>query len=417
MKTQPFRDTDSFSFFRRLVESAEDEIKNLDNEYILKVPPTELEEFYVDKVTVSPIKLYTDEHYIENHSSTQIHAGRDFMGAMIPVHSWAAQGTRVDIVIPYEGDPDLWKVQPSKFSLSGYPDIEIRENCIVLSVEFPDNSAISYNIKNQVSSHIQALSSAIENLNRDVDNHNKSAPDQIRNALQTKRAQAESVSKAIADLGIPIKRRGEPLAFTAPVKRRKSPVKRPEIPTEEYKPEPSLAEDEYQHILNVMRSMSLVIERNPTAFAGLKEEAIRTHFLLQLNGHYEGAATGETFNAAGKTDILIRVEDRNVFIAECKFWRGAQSFNDAIDQLLSYLSWRDTKCALIVFNKKRDSSSVRQKMHEIMESHPRHKRTVHHDPNGDSRYVFVQDSDPKREIIITTQLYDIPAAKPAVQTT
>ncbi len=416
MKIQPFRDTDSFSFFGSLVENVQEEIKNLDNEYILKVPPAKLEEFYIDKVTVSPIKLYVEDHYIENHSSTQIHARRDFIDAMSPVNSWTVQGTRLDIAIPYEGDPDLWHVRPSTFSLVGYPDIEIRGDCIVLSVEFSDNSAIDSRIKEQVNRHIQALSSAIEYLNRDVENHNKSAPDQIRTALQTKRAQAESVTMAIAGLGIPIKRRDEPLGFTAPVKRRKSPVKRPEIPTEEYKPEPSLAEEEYQHILDVMRSMSLVIERNPTAFAGLDEEAIRTHFLLQLNGHYEGAATGETFNAAGKTDILIRVGDRNIFIAECKFWRGAQSFKDAIDQLLSYLSWRDTKCALIVFNKNKDSSSVRQKMHEIMESHPQHKRTVHHDPNGDSRYVFVQDSDPEREIIITTQLYDIPTAKPAVQT-
>jgi len=45
-----------------------------------------------------------------------------------------------------------------------------------------------------------------------------------------------------------------------------------------------------------------------------------------LNTHYEGGATGETFNAAGKTDILIRVEDRNVFIGECKWWSGAAGF-------------------------------------------------------------------------------------------
>ena len=414
MKIQPFRDTDSFSFFGSLVESVEEEIKNLDNEYILKVPPTKLEEFYIDKVTVSPIKLYAEDHYIENRSSTQIHARRDFIAAMNPVDSWTVQGTRLDIAIPYEGDPNLWRVQPSTFSLTGYPDIEINEDHIVLSVEFPDNSADPSKIEGQLNTYIQALSFAIENLNRDVANHNDSAPKKIVSALQAKRKLAESVTKAISDLGIPIKRRDEPLVFTAPIKRRKSPVKRPGIPTEEYKPEPVLAEEEYEHILNVMRSMSLVIERNPTAFAGLDEEAIRTHFLLQLNGHYEGAATGETFNATGKTDILIRVEGRNVFIAECKFWRGAQSFNDAIDQLLSYLSWRDTKCALVVFNKNKDSTSVRQKMHEIMESHPQHRRTVHHDSKSDSRYVFVKESDPESEITITTQLYDIPTLKPAV---
>ena len=94
--------------------------------------------------------------------------------------------------------------------------------------------------------------------------------------------------------------------------------------------------------------MSLVIERNPSSFASLDEEAIRDHFLIQLNGHYEGGATGETFNASGKTDILIREGNKNVFIAECKFWRGPKIFADAVNQLLGYLTWRDSKCALLI---------------------------------------------------------------------
>ena len=157
-----------------------------------------------------------------------------------------------------------------------------------------------------------------------------------------------------------------------------------------------------------MRSMSLVIERNPDAFSTLNEESIRTHFLLQLNGHYEGGASGETFNASGKTDILIRVDDKNIFIAECKFWRGPKYFNDSIDQLLSYLTWRDSKCALLVFNKTKDTSAVKKKMHEMMENRQEFKKTIFHKLDGDSRYIFVKESDLGKEIIITTQLYDIP---------
>lgn len=48
------------------------------------------------------------------------------------------------------------------------------------------------------------------------------------------------------------------------------------------------------------------------------EEAIRTVLLVALNGHYEGQASGETFNFEGQTNILIRSEGRSVFIGECK---------------------------------------------------------------------------------------------------
>ncbi len=83
--------------------------------------------------------------------------------------------------------------------------------------------------------------------------------------------------------------------------------------------------------------------------AHLDEEKIRDLLLVFLNAQYEGDAAGEVFNAAGKTDILIRVGDRNVFIAECKIWKGPKTIRDALGQLLSYLTWRDTKAALLVF--------------------------------------------------------------------
>jgi len=50
-------------------------------------------------------------------------------------------------------------------------------------------------------------------------------------------------------------------------------------------------------------------------------------------------------------------------------------------------------------------------MHEAMEALPAHIKTASHQPDGDSRYVLVKESEPGKEIIITTQLYDIPAKK------
>jgi hypothetical protein len=303
----------------------------------------------------------------------------------------------------------MWKIRPSTFSVSGDPEIDIRNDSIVLDMSFPDDAVDPNRLKAEIERAIRSLMEAVQNLHRDTDNHNRSAPEAVRSAIHHKRQLAQSVTGAVATLGIPIKRRDQPLTFTVPTKRRASPVRRPRIPAEPYRPEPVLEEAEYQHILKVMHSMALVIERNPAAFASLDEEAIRTHFLLQLNGHYEGGATGETFNASGKTDILIRVENRNIFIAECKFWRGPKTFNEAVDQLLGYLSWRDTKCALLIFNRTRDSGAIRQKMHEAMEGRAEHRRTISYDPDGDARYIFTKESDPGREIIITTQLYDIPA--------
>ncbi|MEW8222690.1 MAG: hypothetical protein AB2729_10135 [Candidatus Thiodiazotropha taylori] len=404
----PFRDGDTFATFRNIIDTVSDEIKSLDNEYVLKASEAELEEFFIDKVILEPLVLHSDQRYIKNQAGTQIDVSHDFRRAVFPGERAVVRGTKVEIAIPFEGNPMLWQIRASTFSMGVYPDIEIRNHEISFSISFPDDSAEPERLKSDIERNIKALEEAVGYLKNDVTNHNNSAPNAIKQALQRKRQLAQSTTGAVAALGIPVKRAGASPSFTIPTKRRTRPTKRPAVETGNYKPEPVLDEKEYQHILEILRSMSLVIERSPSSFSSLDEESIRDHFLLQLNGHYEGGATGETFNASGKTDILIREDNKNVFIAECKFWRGPKGFSDAVGQLLGYLTWRDSKCALLIFNRTKDSNAVRVKMHEAMESLPEHRKTVSHQPEGESRYILVKESEPGKEIIITTQLYDIP---------
>jgi len=407
----PFSEGDTFATFRNIVDSVTAEINALDNEYVLKASQTELEDFFTEKVFIAPLILHSDQRYIKNQSGTQIDVSNDFNRDIRPGERASIRGTKIEIAIPYEGDPILWKIRASTFNMSGYPDIEVRNNEIQFSITFPDDSADSEQIKSDIDRNIQALENAVGYLKVDVVNHNHSVPNTVKQVLAKKRELAQSTTGAIAALGIPVRRSNAEPSFAIPMKRRARPVRLPSVATGKYKPEPALEESEYQFILEILKSMSLVIERNPSSFASLDEEAIRDHFLLQLNGHYEGGATGETFNAAGKTDILIREDNRNVFIAECKFWHGQKAFGDAVDQLLNYLTWRDSKCALLVFNRTKNSNAIRLKMHETMESLPTHIKTVFHQPNGQSRYVLVKASEPGKEIIITTQLYDVPDKK------
>ena len=166
---------------------------------------------------------------------------------------------------------------------------------------------------------------------------------------------------------------------------------------------------EYEHILSVVSNMVLVMERSPRAFQGMSEEDLRQHFLVQLNGHYEGQATGETFNFEGKTDILIRADGRNIFIAECKFWAGASTMSDALDQLLGYTSWRDTKTALLIFNRNRQMSTVLEKIPDVVRGHTNFKREVTYDSETGFRFILGHRDDLNREIILTVLAFDVPA--------
>ena len=158
--------------------------------------------------------------------------------------------------------------------------------------------------------------------------------------------------------------------------------------------------------------MVLVMERSPKAFINMKEEDLRQHFLVQLNGHFEGEATGETFNFEGKTDILIRSNGKNIFIAECMYWDGEKSFFDKVNQLLGYTSWRDTKTAILVFNRNVEFSKVVLQIPEGVKKHSNFKRQVEYKSETGFRFILHHNEDKNRELILTVLGFNVPKPMP-----
>jgi hypothetical protein len=154
--------------------------------------------------------------------------------------------------------------------------------------------------------------------------------------------------------------------------------------------------------------MAFVMEKSPRAFKTLDEEDIRTHFLVQLNGQYEGQATGETFNFQGKTDIIVKENEKNIFIAECKFWHGKEEFIKTIDQLLRYATWRDTKTAIVVFNKNKDLTNVLKQIPPLVKKHPNFKRELQHPSETEFRFVLHHNDDKQREIFVAVLVFEVP---------
>ncbi len=172
---------------------------------------------------------------------------------------------------------------------------------------------------------------------------------------------------------------------------------------------PVLADQSYEDVLDIVTRMSLVMERNPSTFHKASENVIRDHFLVQLNGTFEGEALGGAFNQNGKTDILIRSGDNNIFVAECKIWRGEASFRKAIYQLLGYVSWRDTKAALLVFNRLHDSTAVLGKMDAAITEHESFVSKGGINRNAALRYRLRHPTDRHVEVTVTVMLFDVPA--------
>jgi hypothetical protein len=260
--------------------------------------------------------------------------------------------------LPFTGEPDLLKVQASTFSMSS-PRIAVSGQEITF--EIINFGLGPESIKQQADNTVRQIVSENGYLVADLNAFNASIEQVASQAFDARKSQLLKKNDLISALGIPIRKSpSTPATFAVPARR--TPViqtKRKPVVTEKgYKPEPALDDSIYQQILKITHDVGKQFERLPSTYAGKDEEHLRDHFLLILEPNFEGSATGETFNKAGKTDILLRHEGSNVFVAELKYWRGKKAYLDTITQLLSYLTWRDSKAAVVIFVPNKDFSSV-----------------------------------------------------------
>jgi len=240
----------------------------------------------------------------------------------------------------------------------------------------------------------------------DVKAHNKAMHAEIPAKVLARRAKLLADRNIQASIGFPIKRRARADTYGVPITRRT--IRPRQIAgsavTNPYTPEPALAEADYEAALTVLHSARNMLERSRSMTSKMDEEEIRDLLLVMLNGHFEGKAGGEVFNCTGKTDILIREQDRHVFIAECKVIdpKHKQSvehvITSALNQLLRYLTWRDTKAALLLFVRDADLTTVTNKAIATIQSHANFKRDSV--ITNEERYdvVLHANGDPNREI-------------------
>jgi hypothetical protein len=305
--------------------------------------------------------------------------------------------TKVVLVVPFTGEKDVFKLHPSR---SWSPArAQVREGELRLTwtgdPQFGLDAAV---IRHHFDGVIDSIDSTLSAARSDIERYNATLRAGLTSAVAERRAKLLADRQVEAGLGFPVRQRPDASQFSVPVARRKVEPRRPAA-SGPFRPEPVLPEAQYEQALAVLRNMRNALERNPSMTAHLDEEKIRDLLLVTLNAQCEGAAAGEVFNAAGKTDILIRAEDRNVFIGECKIWKGPKTIQEALGQLLSYLTWRDTKAALLLFIRKGEPSTIISKSIKEIESHPNYKRTFAAGQDGD-RYDFVlhANGDPNREI-------------------
>ncbi len=391
---------------RATLQAMMEEVDGLSENRLLNTAPHDLEGYLVEKYGVLPIKLLRGQWYVA-HQEVKVDVRHDprrwiedrSRPVLIP-------GERIDVRVPFEGEAELFYARPNSF-LSSPPRAIIENRELVL--RFDRTSDEANDLRPVIDRALSEIETYLDAQRAMVEAHNSDLPSMAHQTIQQRRARVLARSHRAEALGIPVRQRADaPKTYVVPTVRRKAAPTLPPATTAQFEPEPAWALDMYEHALKVVQGMSLVLERSPNSFKDLDEEGLRTHFLVQLNAQFEGKATGETFNKMGRTDILLREGDRNVFIAECKFWKGPKGFGEAIDQLLGYATWRDGKTAILVFNRGVGTSTVLTGIDETAKAHANFKRAMDWPHESGYRYVFHSPGDRNRELILTVLVFHVP---------
>ena len=402
-----FRERDLQEVLERKSQQMVREVESIARNQLLNASVDDLCAYLVEKYTVQAPELRREDITAEDAES-KVDVSRDWDHSILDRgRPFYVAGTEVSVRVPFDGDGELFQCKPSTFTYSP-PRGVVRGNELVLGFVVTDHNAQT--LQANIGRVLEEVEKYLGWVRNAVAGHNGALATQARNMVESRRNKVLKDQGLAASLGFPVRRRGDaPATYRVPEVRRRITPRMPEASTEAFKPEPGLAMEEYEHMLSVIQNMILVMERSPGAFANMGEEHLRDHCLVQLNGQYEGQATGETFNANGKTDILIRHEGKNLFIAECKFWDGPKSLVDAIDQLLGYATWRDGKLALLLFNRRKDFSAVLGKVAGVVAGHANCKRQVKYEGESGFRFVLHHRDDKNRELILTVLAFEVPA--------
>ena len=383
-----------------------DDIGSLGENEVLKTPEQEMVAYLAEKHGINPLTI--DESSIQmDYGEVQIDVSRQREYPVFPMMGPSqVTGTQLTFYVPFTGDPELFHCRPSRRRM-GLPAPSIRNNELVFTYETKDRAP---GVNETFKADLEQIQIHAARVNEAVKPFNDALPERARQLLDARRTKLLQDRNLVEGIGFPIRRRqNPPPTFVVPDVKRRIQLPKPVASSSGFRPEPTLDANEYEEILSILSNMVEVMERSPSAFKDMNEEDLRTHFLVQLNGQYEGQATGETFNYEGKTDILIRAEGRNIFIAECKFWTGQAGLTQALDQLLGYTSWRDTKAALLVFNRNRNLSTVLERIPSTVRDHPSYKSEGPTTSETGFRYTFGHRDDSKREITISILVFDVPA--------
>jgi hypothetical protein len=358
----------SFSHvYSQILENVRLEILKEPASTIIGTNTDELAEYYYSKNHYDPIEIdQARDETLEQKNEVRIVPAhrRETMYQNEGDLPFEYESVHVTIpIIPHPKMADLLNMRPSTFSLSGgATEVSWKRSTAEFTIDIKGYvlSREDLWVLNEVQRLKKYVYDHIHVIKTEIDAENFKLLSEIKaliNARKTKLTDdKEKYNSLFRQIGIPLKKKEDGV------------VRRIQLDTkplvQRVKPDPTQLEnyvidrDKVLDIIHILDNQGTQFEKTPATFASSGENDFRNILLVGLNTVFQGKATGETFNAKGKSDIYLSIDKGSILVCECKIWGGQKLYRETIDQLLGYLTWRQNYGIMITFVKNKSLTNV-----------------------------------------------------------
>ncbi|MEA2861904.1 MAG: hypothetical protein QOC72_3943 [Methylobacteriaceae bacterium] len=252
-----FAEGDFFRLMDSRRQALANEIQSYDSNQLLNTPTDDLVQYFRARFALESPKLrQEDAHVDQQEAQVQVRDHfADFRGGHGGV-TISVPGTRVELTIPFEGDPNMFRVRPNTFD-SAPPYAIISGSTLIIRVQGRDLT--QDRLKQELDNTLNSIKQYLQWQKTNAEEFNRTLDATVRTGIEARKEKLLRAQNLVAGLGFNLKERPDaPKTYSAPEVRRKIEPKMPSASKAAYSPEPVLDEANYTLILDTMDNMAHV---------------------------------------------------------------------------------------------------------------------------------------------------------------
>lgn len=181
-----FRGTDLGAYLRARAERLQEEINGLSFAELQNIEDSKAADEFANRHSIKPPVLKESEIKVDASEGPVTVGGR--RSGFIDDREYTVTGLHLTVKVPFDGESELFKCQPSTYSLSGTPDGDIRNNELILTYQTAEKDADKINALWE--KDVRDIKQNLEWVSKDVSGYNSSIINTIRTTLANRKKQA-----------------------------------------------------------------------------------------------------------------------------------------------------------------------------------------------------------------------------------